>query len=185
MPSLPTNNIHPCAISIPSLLYTSIFWFWSFGFGQYVIIFVQYLGPDFTNRSGVLTRGAGYFLSIAIPRLVSCWLIAHLLFTWVWLINPLYQYIVIILLPLPPPSSNLTKWDAAILTCRNGRYGHYKDSVFRSKIEKHKQFSPAARSGTSKISPVSQTRRKPDSNIRQNKTNWESGFLSPGTPARY
>ena len=31
----------------------------------------------------------------------------------------------------------------------NGRYGHYKHLVFRSKIEKWKQFFPAAGFGTS------------------------------------
>ena len=43
----------------------------------------------------------------------------------------------------------------------------------------------AAKFWTSKISPVSETRRKPGSNIRQNQTNWESVFSCPGTPARY
>jgi hypothetical protein len=34
-------------------------------------------------------------------------------------------------------------WDGAIPTHGNGRYGYYKNLVFRSKIEKCKQFSPA------------------------------------------
>ena len=52
------------------------------------------------------------------------------------------------------------------------------------KFGKCKQvFSPVAESGTSKISLVPETRRKPDSNIRQNQTFWEPGFVWPGTPA--
>ena len=47
------------------------------------------------------------------------------------------------------------------------------------------QLSLAAGSETSKISPIPKNTRKPDSNIRQNPTLWESGFLWPGTPARY
>jgi hypothetical protein len=38
-------------------------------------------------------------------------------------------------------------WDGAILKHGNGRYGYYKNLVFRSKIEKCKQFSPATAFG--------------------------------------
>ena len=90
-------------------------------------------------------------------------------------------------LPLCPPSPlyNWKKLEWAFLTHGNGRYGHYKDSVFQSKIEKCKQFSLAAGSGTSEIGPVPKNKRKTDSIIRHNQTLWESGFLWPGTPARY
>ena len=67
--------------------------------------------------------------------------------------------------PLSAPFT-LKKWDWALLTHRNGRYCRYKDLVFRSKIEKCKQFSPAAGIGTSRISPVADTRRKSGSNKR-------------------
>jgi hypothetical protein len=43
------------------------------------------------------------------------------------------------------------------MTHGNGRYGHYKDSVFRSKIEKRKHLFQAFGFGTSKISLVPKT----------------------------
>jgi hypothetical protein len=68
-----------------------------------------------------------------------------------------------------------------MLTHGSGRYGHYTILDLQLKIEKCKQLSSAAGFGTSKISPVPKTRRKPSSSIRPNQTLWEYGFLWPGT----
>jgi hypothetical protein len=119
----------------------------------------------------------------------------HLFFAhatiWQWVINPLhiyiyiYIYIYVKITLLHPRLSSQKKRDRTILTDGNHRYVHYKDSVFRSKIEKCKLLSPAAGSGTSKISLVPKNTRKAGSNIRQKQALWESGLLRPGTPARY
>ena len=59
------------------------------------------------------------------------------------------------------------KWDGAIPTHGNGRYGYYKNLVFRSKIEKCKQFSPATSFWTSvEFHPPGQPSRQDETTPR-------------------
>jgi hypothetical protein len=55
-------------------------------------------------------------------------------------------------------------------------YGHYKGSVFRLEMEKCKQFFQMFGFGTSKISPVANTKEKRNAKTRQNQALWSSGF---------